>query len=137
MTNKLTDAESIETDELITSYRQEREGVEKSIWEIDEKTHELSQEIGALENSLMSKQKIFQQVAEKVKVNKEYKDKDQLVIRLIGELDNFITRMKTQKKASVEKRILSNIQGLMHKEGFIRNVSVEVMGNLLNKYFPL
>jgi len=132
VTNKLSDAESIENDELIISYRREREEVENSIREIDEKTHEISQEIGALENSLVSKQKIFQQVAEKVKVNKQYIDKDNLVTRLIGELDDFITRMKTQKKASVEKRILSSIQRLMHKKDFIQNVSVEVKGELLD-----
>ncbi len=132
ITNKLSDAESIENDELITSYRQEREGVENSIREIDGKTHEISQEIGASENSLVSRQKIFQQVAEKVRVNEQYLDKDRLVTRLIGELDDFITRIKTQKKASVGKRILSNIQRLMHKKDFIQNVSVEVKGDLLD-----
>ncbi len=132
VTKKLSDVESMETDELITSYRQEREGVEKSIREIDKKTHELSQEIGALENSRISKQKVFQQLNERVKVNKEYKAKDQLVTRLIGELDDFITRIKTQKKASVEKRILLNIQRLMHKEDFIQNVSIEVIGDFLD-----
>lgn len=132
VTNKLLDAESVENDKLITSYRQEREEAENSIREIDEKTHELSQEIGAYENSLVAKQKIFQQVAEKVKVNKKYIEKDRLVTRIIGELDDFIKRIKNQKKTSVEKRILSNIQGLMHKEGFIQSVSIEVAGDLLD-----
>lgn len=132
VSKKLTDAESIETDELITSYRQERDGVERSIYKIDERTHQLSQEIGALENSLLSRQKIFKDVAEKVNVNKEYQDKDQLVTRLIEELDDFIMRMRNVKKASIENRILSNIQRLMHKEGFIHKVSVEVMGKFLD-----
>lgn len=132
VSKKLTNAESIETDNLITGYRQEREGVERSINELDQKTNELSKEIGALENSLTSKQKIFEEVAEKVNVNKEYKDKDQLVTRLIRELDDFITRIKTLKKVSVEKRILTNLQRLMHKEGFIHEVSIEIMGNLLD-----
>lgn len=132
VSNKLTDAESIETDELITSYRQEREGAERSIHKIDERTHQLSQEIGAFENSLLSKQKIFKDVAEKVNVNKEYQDKDQLVTRLIEELDDFIMRIRNVKKASIENRILLNIQRLMHKEGFIHKVSVEVMGKILD-----
>ncbi len=132
VSKKLTDAESIETDELITSYRQEREGVERSIHKIDERTHQLSQEIGAFENSLLSKQKIFKDVAEKVNVNKEYQDKDQLVTRLIEELDDFIMRIRNVKKASIENRILLNIQRLMHKEGFIHKVSVEVMGKILD-----
>ena len=132
VSNKLTDAESIETDELITSYRQEREEAERSIHKIDERTHQLSQEIGAFENSLLSKQKIFKDVAGKVDVNKEYQGKDQLVTRLIEELDDFIMRIRNVKKASIENRILLNIQRLMHKEGFIHKVSVEVMGKILD-----
>jgi len=132
VSNKLTNAESIETDKLITSYRQEREGVGRSIYEIDQKTNEFSKEIGALENVLTLKQKIFEEIAGKVNVNKEYKDKDQLVTRLIRKLDDFITRMKTLKKVSAEKNILTNIQRLMHKEDFIHKVSIEITGNLLD-----
>ncbi len=132
VSKRLTEAQSIEADELIISYRQEREEVEHTIHEIDEKTHVLSQEIGSLENSLALKQKVFNEVAEKVNVDINYRDKDQLVTRLIKELDSFITGMKNLKKVSMEEKILANIQRLMHKEGFIDKVSVELQDDILD-----
>ncbi len=132
VSRKLAEAVSIEADELIISYRKEREEVEHNIHEIDEKTYILSQEIGSLENSLESKQKVFNEVAEKVNVDINYRDKDQLVNRLIEELDSFITGMKNLKKVSMEEKILANIQKLMHKEDFICKVNIELQGDILD-----
>lgn len=132
VSKKLTDAESIEADELIKNYRQEKERIDGHIYNIDEENLALSQNIGALENSLLSERKLFEEIAKKIKVNKEYREKDQLVSRLIEELNTFINRMKIGKKNSLEGRVLSNLDMLMHKKDFINQVIIEVNDDILD-----
>lgn len=132
VSRKLAYAESIEMDELIKSYRKGKESLDRRIHSIDEETLELSQNIGSLENSLISKRRLFEEVATKIKVNEEYRDKDQLVTRLIEELDTFIMRIKVEKKNSLEERILSNLNVLMHKKDFIHKVIIEVNSDILD-----
>ncbi|MHA1167430.1 MAG: DNA sulfur modification protein DndD [Candidatus Hodarchaeales archaeon] len=132
ISKKLTDAESIESDELITAYRKEKESLESRIHEIDKDIVTLSQESGALENQLISTRRLFNEVARKVKVNEEYQDKDRLVTRLIDELDDYVEKIKIAKKASLEEKVLVNLNMLMHKKDFIDRVIIEANGDLLD-----
>ena len=132
VSRKLAYAESIELDELVKSYRLEKESIDRHIRSIDEETLELSQNIGALENSLIAKKRLFEEIARKIKVNEKYQDKDKLVTRLIEELDTFIMRMKSEKKNSLEERVLSNLNMLMHKKDFIHRVIIEINSDILD-----
>ena len=132
VSRKLAYAESIELDELVKSYRLEKESIDRHIRSIDGETLELSQNIGALENSLIAKKRLFEEIARKIKVNEKYQDKDKLVTRLIEELDTFIMRMKSEKKNSLEERVLSNLNMLMHKKDFIHRVIIEINSDILD-----
>jgi len=132
VSRKLAYAESIELDELVKSYRLEKESIDRHIRSIDEETLELSQNIGALENSLIAKKRLFEEIARKIKVNEKYQDKDKLATRLIEELDTFIMRIKAEKKNSLEERVLSNLNMLMHKKDFIHRVIVEINSDILD-----
>ncbi len=128
----LNNAESNEKDPLIRKYREERRNIEESLQHIEEVALQLSQEIGALEYELILKNKNFEEIAKKIKVDRIYFEKDQLVSRLINELDEFIKRIKNQKKKSLEERILTNLQLLMHKKDFIKKIIIEVNDNILD-----
>ena len=65
-------------------------------------------------------------------MNEEYREKDKLVSRLIEELNIFINRMKIGKKNSLEGRVLSNLNVLMHKKDFINQVIIEVHDDILD-----
>jgi len=132
VSRKLAYAESIELDELVKSYRMEKESIDRHIRSIDEETLELSQNIGALENSLIAKKRLFEEIARKIKVNEKHQDKDKLATRLIEELGMFIMRIKAEKKNSLEERVLSNLNMLMHKKDFIHRVIVEINSDILD-----
>lgn len=132
VSKKLAYAESIELDELVKSYRLEKESIDRHIRSIDEETLELSQNIGALENSLIAKRRLFEEIARKIKVNEKHQDKDKLATRLIEELGTFIMRIKAEKKNSLEERVLSNLNMLMHKKDFIHRVIVEINSDILD-----
>ncbi|MFC1908210.1 hypothetical protein ACFLWT_02265, partial [Chloroflexota bacterium] len=126
VSKRLAGTESIESDELIRSYRQGKVDIDKRIIDIEDRTMEISKNIGALENDLVYKQKQFDNISNKIEVNAKYQDKDDLATSLVQKLDNFIIQMKLKKKFSLESRILSNMNGLMHKQNFISKVEVDV-----------
>ncbi len=128
----LNNAESNEKDPLIREYREERRNNEESLQYIEKIALQLSHEIGALEYELISKNKKFEEIAKKIKVDRIYFEKDQLVSRLINELDEFLKRIKNLKKKSLEKRILTNAQLLMHKKNFIKRIVIEVSDDILD-----
>ncbi len=128
----LNNAESNEKDPLIRKYREERRNIEESLQYIEEVALQLSQEIGALEYEFISKNKRFEEIAKKIKVDRTYFKKDQLASRLVNELDEFIKRIKNQKKKSLEEGILTNLQLLMHKKDFIVKIIIEVNDDILD-----
>jgi len=132
LSRRLALAESVESDELLRSYRLEKDRIDKEISSVDEATLVLSEHIGALENTLTSKRAIFEELAQKIKVNEKYRDMDELVNRLVYELDTFVMRMKSEKRDSLESRILSNLSILMHKRDFVHRVFVEIIGETLD-----
>ena len=132
ISKKLADAESRETDALVMTYRTEKEKADQRIRIIDEEILEVSESIGSLESAIVSKKKLYEELAKKIRVNEHYEGKDQAAARLIGELDTFTRRMRLEKKGSLERRILSSLNTLMHKKGFIREVAVEVGSDILD-----
>ena len=128
----LGNAESNEKDPLIGKYRNERRNIDGSLQRIDEEALQLSQDIGALENGLISKNKVFDETAKIIKVDNAYIEKDRLVSRLIEELGEFIDKIKTDKKKSLEERILANVQLLMHKKDFIAKINIDVSDDILD-----
>jgi len=132
---KLAQAESGEANALVRNYRLEKENIDRSIQASEEEALSLSQAIGYLRNELASKMVLYEELASKIRVSKKYKDKDQLITRLISELDDFLRRFKEEKKHSLESGILANLNTLMHKENFIQEVAVEIVNDLIEIRF--
>jgi DNA sulfur modification protein DndD len=132
LSRKLNMAESVESDELLRTYRLEKDKVDKEIASTDEAMLVISEHIGALENALIAKRALFEELAQKIKVDEKYRDMDKLVNRLLYEIDTFVMRMKCEKRESLESRILSNLSILMHKKDFVHKVSIDIGGETLD-----
>lgn len=132
VSRKLANIDVMETDALVKKYRTEKTKLDLRIQRIDEEIQALSQGLGALENDIDSKEDRYEELARKVKLNEEFRDKDILVNRLIDELDAFIKIIKIKRKDSLEYKVLSNINTLMHKKGFIHKVVVEIGSNMMD-----
>ena len=132
LSRKLTDIDVMETDALVKKYRTEKTKVDLRIQKIDEEAQALSESLGFLENDIRSKERRYEELARKVRVNEEFREKDMLANRLIDELDIFIRMIKMKRKESLEHKVLSSINTLMHKKGFINKVVVEIDTNIMD-----
>jgi len=132
VSRKLANIDVIETDLLIKKYRTQKTELDERIQKTDEEIQALSQSFGSMENDRDSKEKLYEELAKKVRVNEEFQDKDRLASRLINELDTFIRMIKMEKKSSLEREVLSSINTLMHKKSFIHGVVVEIDSNMMD-----
>lgn len=132
LVRKISDAESKEDDLLIQEIRQQKNATDKCVTEIESKVLSLTKEIGALQNQLASKSKVIAELAKKINVEEKDKLKDKTAERLIEELNLFIVKYREDKKQALEQRILTELNGLMHKEDFIKRVDVEVNDEIID-----
>ena len=132
VSRRLANIEVIETDALIKKYRTEKAKLDLRIQNADEEIQALSQSLGSLENDRDSKEKLYEELAKKVRVNEEFQDKDRLAKRVINELDTFIKMIKLEKKNSLERKVFSSLNTLMHKKSFIHKVVVEIDSNMMD-----
>lgn len=126
---KIKDAEAKEEEPMIGEYRKQKEELEREILRIDETIDSLNREIGEYTNEKTQKGKKIDELSRKLGVSKKNKLKDDIITRNIANLKDFIVKFKAKKKESLEEQILSGLETLMHKRGFIRKVEVDIIGD--------
>ncbi len=129
---ELADAETKENDLLIKEIRQQKTQVDNQIDEIDAKVLKLNVDVGVLQKELIRKTAILSALGKKIEVYEVDKEKDKTAERLVKELETFIYRLKEEKKSSLEDRIKTTLNELMHKKGFVNNVEVEIIEDLID-----
>lgn len=132
ISTKLSNAESKETDGIIAKYREEKVDIDKNITALEEGIKELNQQLGAIQVQINSKRKVVDELRKKVTIQERFVGKDELARRLIKELEIFIVKIKQEKKAALEKKILLGLKTLMHKKDFINQVLVEVGEDIID-----
>ena len=101
---RLSNIQSKEKDELIKEIRSRKNKVEAEIYEKDKEIRQLHETIGEITQELATTSK------------------------QIDELSTFLVSLKQEKKYSLERRIKTTLNTLMHKEDFIGKVEVVVDG---------
>ena len=132
ISTKLSDAESKESDGIIAKFRAEKKIVDKDIAEIESNINSLNQEIGSIQPQVVAKQRVADELEKKITVQERYVEKNKLAKRLIGELETFIAKIKIEKKAALEEKILHSLKSLMHKKKFVKKVVVDVGEDIIN-----
>lgn len=125
---RIKDAEANQEDPIIAEYRKNKEELDKEIIRIDETIDSLNREIGEFTNEKTQKGKLIETLSRKLKVSENNLEKDAIITRNIQNLKDFITKFKAKKKESLEEQILSGLNTLLHKKGFIKKVEVEIIG---------
>lgn len=129
---KIREAESNQEDQMIAEYRKQKEELDKEIIRIDDTIDSLNRTIGELQNDKIQKNKRIEELSKKLSVSDKNKAKDEIITRNINNLKDFITKFKAQKKESLEKQILSGLETLLHKKGFVKKVEVEIIGETID-----
>lgn len=126
---KIRDAEANQEDPIIADYRKTKEELDREIIRIDDTVSSLDREIGELIGVKKQKGLQIETLSKKLNVSEKNKEKDAIITRNIQNLKDFITKFKAKKKESLEEQILSGLNILLHKKGFIKKVDVEIIGD--------
>ncbi|MES2382156.1 MAG: DNA sulfur modification protein DndD [Bacteroidota bacterium] len=126
---RIKDAEANQEDPIIADYRKHKEDLDKEIIRIESTIDSLNREIGELTNEKTQKGHRISELSRKLNVSKQNKEKDAIIARNIANLKDFIGKFKAKKKESLEEQILSGLNTLLHKKGFIKKVEVEIIGD--------
>lgn len=124
---KLSSMQANEHDEIIKQIRISKDEVEQQIKTAEENLRNLYAEQGVIEKDLAICKKQISELSKKVSVDDSDSKKDALAEQLSSELDTFLRNLKSEKKSSLERRLKSILNSLMHKEDFIGSVRVNVI----------
>ena len=125
---RLSNIQSKEKDELIKSIRAQKNELEKSIAKKDSEIRQMHESIGEMSQVLATVSKQVSELSKKVSLDDSDVKKDAVAEHLIDELSTFLISLKQEKKYSLERRIKTILNTLMHKEDFIGRVEVIING---------
>ncbi|WP_289200539.1 AAA family ATPase [Phocaeicola sartorii] len=123
-TRRLSNMQSKESDEVVKKLRAKKNQVEASILETDVEIRLCHEKAGASNIKLAQLEKQIKDLSKRVSVDAADEKKDVLANQLVGELETFLFSLKQNKKSSLERRIRTTLNSLMHKEYFIGRVEV-------------
>ena len=125
---RLSNINSKEQDELIKGIRNKKNEVEATIVQKDTEIRQAHESLGVLSQELATVNKQVAELSKKVSLDDVDAKKDKVAENLIDELSTFLVSLKQEKKFSLERRIKSVLNTLMHKEDFIGKVEVIING---------
>lgn len=125
---RLANINNKESDELIKRLRYKKNKLEELIKQKELELRQLHENYGTLKQELATVSKQVSELSKKVSLNDSDAKKDQVAAALIEELSIFLVSLKREKKYSLERRIKSVLNSLMHKENFIDRVEVVITG---------
>lgn len=125
---RLSNIQSKEKDELIKSIRTKKNEIEKTISLKETEIRHTHEDLGTLSQELSTLNKQISELSKKVSLDDSDSQKDKLAESLILELSSFLVSLKQEKKYSLERRIKTILNSLMHKEDFIGKVEVVIEG---------
>ncbi|VBB44799.1 DNA sulfur modification protein DndD [uncultured Paludibacter sp.] len=123
---KIRDAEKLAENEYINSLRLKKESLDKRINNIEIEISSLNQRIGEILNQIKTSRQKQDILRKKIDDSSQYSEKEKRTKQLILKLQNFITLFKEEKKKSLEQKMLSGLEILMHKKEFIKGVEVDI-----------
>lgn len=123
---RIANMQSNENDSVIKSIRAKKNDVEKQISEVDARIRKLVEDKAFASRDLASIAKQITELSKTVSLDDNDVKKDAVAESLISELDSFLVALKQEKKSSLERRIKTAMNSLMHKENFIGSVKVHI-----------
>lgn len=125
---RLSNIQNKEKDEIIKDIRRKKNEVESNIHKAELRIRQLHEELGTLNTEYATISKKVSELNKKVSLDDSDAKKDKVAEELINELASFLVSLKEEKKYSLERRIKSILNNLMHKEDFIGRVEVVIEG---------
>lgn len=128
----ITNMQSKENDSVIKSIRKQKNKSEQKIKDLEQRIRQLHEKRGAVNKELAVVSRQISELSKKVSLDDSDTKKDQVAEQLIAELNTFLVSLKNEKKHSLEKRIKTTLNALMHKTDFITNVDVMIADDIID-----
>ena len=128
---RIADAESLAEDALIKADRERKAKLDDEIDRIGEQIGGLEQANSSLALLIVQKEKELEGLRKKLTASAQDKKKDQLAEVLAERVREYIALYKERKKDLLAKEVKRGLKLLMHKRGFIHDVKVHIIGDLI------
>ena len=123
---RIATMQSNENDSVIKTIRSKKNEVEKQIADIEGQIRKLVEDKAFASRDIATITKQISGLSKTVSLDDRDIKKDTIAESLISELDTFLASLKQEKKTSLERRIKTSMNALMHKENFIGSVKVKI-----------
>jgi DNA sulfur modification protein DndD len=128
----ISNMHSKENDSVIKSIRRQKNESERKIVELEQKIRQLHEKRGAINKELAVVSRQISELSKKVSVDDSDSKKDKVAEQLITELNTFLVSLKQEKKSSLERRIKTVLNSLMHKTDFIGSIDVMIDNDVID-----
>lgn len=99
---------------------------------MEQKIRYLHEERGAINKELAVLNEQITELSKKISIDDNNGKKDKLAEQLIQELNTFLVSLKKEKKSTLERRIKTTMNTLMHKTDFIGKVDVIIADDMID-----
>lgn len=129
---KIKKAEARKDNDLARKHREEKQKTDAEIALKMLEKEKLIQELGGLEVRLNLAKKMRSEYELKFEVEEINQQKYRVSKTLLDKINSTIGQIKEDKKYSLKKSIMLNLNKLMHKEDFIKNVNIRIHGDIMD-----
>lgn len=129
---KIKQSEARKDNAVAEKLREEKAKIDQRILVLSEEKGVLTQELNNLESHLTSNRKQLSQLEKNFKLIETDLAKSKVTENLLEKINKIITKIKEDKKYSLQKSVLLGLQKLMHKNNFIKNVRVNVHDDIMD-----
>lgn len=123
---RINAAEKDTEDEYIAKLRADKERLDHRVISIGNEIDDLREKIGSFKAEMKTLKQRQEDLRKKIDDSRRYSEKDSITQRQIENLKYFIKEFKDATKKKLEENILNELNGLMHKKGFIKKVVVDI-----------
>lgn len=128
---KIQAAEQDDRNAEVALLRKQKNEISNEISELDAKIRSISEKLGVLNKELTVKKKQLSELSKTMRVDDVDKEKDAIAERLIAELTDLLQTLRHKRKQSLEAKIKSEIDLLMHKSDFIHKVRIDLEEDII------
>lgn len=129
---QIRDAEARAESPFIVELKDKKQELDAVVEEMQRELIDACSEHKSKSDQVIANKKQKEILATKIQVSDKFKAKDKAITDLILSIDAFLVKFKEDKKQSLQKRILANLQRLLHKKDLISDVQVFIHNDLVD-----
>lgn len=129
---QIRDAESRAESPMIEELKNKKQELDDTIDDLQNELINITSDQKTKSDLVIANKKQKELLASKIQVSEKFKAKDKAITELIQSVDSFLVRFKEEKKNSLQKRILANMNRLLHKKELVKDVQVFILNDMVD-----